>query len=220
MAVGRLPASSSGELGAMVNNIINYESNPFMGQTNWFERAWCASHTDDVPSNPSTKEYTRQIMLQHGLDSVYWNVFVDFMSTPILEQRIEAGVCVFNDRMSWVGEFVNSQLSGIQNGQMLPFVLVITCGTGTFSIDDALSEEWVRLGTIGTPRGAIGAIGMSGTSTHARYNNIIDGGAMQTLFALDIREQGMSLVGAKLELFKNYWDVAGGAYQLDSDVYG
>ncbi len=204
LAVGRFPATSLGNLTAMVNNIINYESNPYMTSTAWFNRAWCAAHTSQVPSNPATKQYMRAIMLQHGLPTVDFDVFPGGMQASTLESRLEAGVCVFNDRMSWISEFTSAQLSGLNVGQQWPYVWVVTCATGTFSGTAALNEDFLR------GNHAIGCVGMSGAGTHARYNNILDGGGMQTIFAYDARETGLAVVGAKLELYRNYNAVASG----------
>lgn len=208
LAVGRLPATSGGELGTMINTIIDYESDPYMTETDWYERAWCAAHTSQVPSNPATKQYMRQIMLQHGIPTVDFDVFSGGMDLTTLQSRLEAGVCVFNDRMSWIGEFSETLPASVNVGQQWPYVWVVTCATGTFSgFSPALNEEFVRTNN------AIGSVGMSGSGTHSRFNNILDGGGMQTIFALDVRETGAAVVGAKLELYKNYWSVAGGSLQ-------
>ncbi|MCB1058905.1 MAG: immune inhibitor A [Calditrichaeota bacterium] len=210
LAVGRFPATTTTDLGEMINNVIDYESNPYMTDTGWYERAWCAAHTSSVPSNPSTKEYMRQMMLHHGMPTVYFDVFGGHINTTTLQSRLNGGVCFFNDRMSWISEFTTSDLSGVNVGPRLPSVWVVTCATGTFSsIGSALNEEFVRGGH------SIGCVGMSGAGTHSRYNNILDGGGMQTIFVDDVRETGMAVVGAKLELYRNYWDVAGGAEQPD-----
>lgn len=206
IAVGRLPARSGNELNAMIAKTIGYESDPFVSDTTWFGRAWCAAHTNYVPSNVSTKEYTRQIMLQHGMHTVHFNEFSGGMNTSILQTRINEGVCVFNDRLSWIGEFSSSQLDGLSNGRKLPFVMVITCGTGTFSGGTALSEEWVRRGTASNPVGAIGCVGLSGLGTHVPYNNIVDAGVMYGLYVQRIYEQGIALIAGKLQLYKNYWE--------------
>lgn len=198
LSVGRIPATSSGDLGIMISSIIDYEANPYMAQTGWYERTWCAAHTSQVPSNPSTKQYMRQIMLQHGVPTVHFDVFSGAMSTPILESRLNAGVTLFNDRLSWIGEFSDTQLSGVNVGDQLPYVWVVTCATGSFSQGSSLNEAFVRSDK------AIGCVGMSGAGTHTRFNNILDGGGMQTIFAYDIRETGMAVVGAKLELYRNY----------------
>jgi hypothetical protein len=213
IAVGRLPVRSNSELNALVTRIIQYESNPYMSDPSWFTRSWCVAHTSMVASNPSTKQYTRQIMLQHGMQTVDFNVLPGHTDVTLLNTRVNAGISILNDRMSWIGEFYSSDLGGLANGWMLPFVMVITCGTGSFNGSDALSEDWVRLGSSANPAGAIGCVGLSGTGTHVPYNNIVDAGVMYGYFVQDIQEQGIAVIAGKLQLFKNYY-----AYGHSGDV--
>ena len=204
IAVGRLPITSSSQLNALIEKTIQYESDPFLTDTTWFTRAWCAAHTGQIQSNPAMKEYTRIIMLQHGMTTVNFDVFPGGINTTTLNTRINQGVVVFNHRLSWIGEMGSGDLSGIANGRKLPFVMAVTCATGTFDGGSALSEDWVRRGTAASPAGAIGCVGMSGIGTHVPYNNIVDAGAMFGLYVLGVREQGLALVEGKLQLYKNY----------------
>jgi hypothetical protein len=204
IAVGRLPVTSGSQLSALIAKTVQYESDPYLADTTWFTRAWCAAHSGSIPSNPSMKEYTRQIMLQHGMATVNFDVFPGGIVTNTLNTRINQGVCVFNHRMSWIGEMSSGDLSGIANGRKLPFVMSVTCATGTFNGGSALTEDWVRRGSAETPAGAIGCVGMSGIGTHVPYNNIVDAGTMFGMFVQGIREQGIALVAGKLQLYKNY----------------
>jgi hypothetical protein len=211
LGVGRLPITSLSQLSNVISKTVQYESDPFLTDTTWYTRAWCAAHTWYIPSNPSMKEYTRQVMLQHGMTTVNFDVFPQAINTNILDDRINQGVCVFNHRLSSNLEIYPPDIAGVANGRKLPFVMEVSCGTGTFwgsQVGEgvALTEEWVRRGTVATPSGAIGCVGMSGTSTHVPYNNILDAGAMFGLYVLGIREQGLVLVEAKLQLYKNYAD--------------
>ncbi|MBI5060480.1 choice-of-anchor J domain-containing protein [candidate division KSB1 bacterium] len=205
IGVGRLPVLDATQLGAMVTKTVNYEADPYVADTTWFRRAWCAAHIATIESNASTKQYTRQIMLQHGMDSVYFNIMTSDMTAEIMAPRIDQGVCVFNHRMSWLFEMDPIEIDGLTNGRKLPFVMTVTCGTGTFSgSGDVLSEAWVRKGTASTPIGAIGAVGMSGSGTHVAQNNIVDAGVMHGIFSLGIREQSLALIAGKLALYQTY----------------
>ncbi len=204
IAVGRLPVTSGSELSALIAKTIQYESDPYLADTTWFTRTWCAAHTNFIPSNPSMKEYTRQIMLQHGISTVNFDIFPGGIVPTTLNTRINQGVSVFNHRMSWIGEMSSGDLSGVANGRKLPFVMSVTCATGGFNGGSALSEDWVRRGTVATPAGAIGCVGMSGTGTHVPYNNIVDAGTMFGMYVEGIHEQGTALVAGKLQLYKNY----------------
>ncbi len=207
LGIGRLPASDADELVAMVTKSVNYEANPFMTDTTWFTRTWTAVHNQFIPSNPSTKEYTRQMMLQRGMNPGAMTIFPSSVVPSVLEQRVNAGVAVVNHRLGWGNSEMNPpDLNGLANGRMLPFVAVITCGMGWYNNGESVTEAWVRRGTSASPVGAIGAMGMAGNSTRVAENNIVDGGAMMGLLVKDIREQSLVMVNGKLELFRNFWD--------------
>ena len=206
LSVGRLPVSSQSDLLAIVKKTINYQTQPDTSDRTWFTRGWCAAHTNYALSNPATKEYTRQIMLQHGLNPVTMSVYSGSISTTDLYNQLNTGISVFNDRMSWNNEFYPSALNGIPQTFRLPFVMVITCESGDYVGETGLTEEWLHppLQTLATPAGAIGAVGLCGTSTHVPYNNIVDAGVMYGMYVLGVEEQGTALVDGKLQLYKNY----------------
>lgn len=207
IGIGRLPVADQPQLNAMVAKTIAYEANPFMADTTWYTRTWCAVHSGFIPSNPSTKEYTRQIMLQRGMSPGEMTDFPNAVIPAVLEQRVNQGVSVVNHRLSWGNSEMNPpDLNGLTNGAKLPFVAVITCGMGWYTLGESVTEAWVRRGTASTPLGAIGAMGMAGNSTRVAENNIVDGGAMMGLFARDIREQSLIMLNGKLELYRNFWD--------------
>ncbi|MBK6767119.1 MAG: hypothetical protein IPG71_12720 [bacterium] len=153
-------------------------------------------------------------MLQNGMSVGPVQVFPSGISNTQVDAIVDDLICVFNHRMSWVGEMPTSSLStapevggSLTVGGALPFVYAFTCGTGSF--DDggqALSEAWVNQEdeTEAVPRGAIGCVGLYGLGTHVPYNNIVDAGAMYGIFALDIHEMGVINIAGKLELNKNY----------------
>jgi len=207
IGVGRLPTADFTQLSAMISKSINYEADPLMTDTTWFSRTWCAVHSGHIPSNPSTKEYTRQIMLQQGMNPGDLTDFPANVIPSVLEARVNAGVSVVNHRLSWGNSEMNPpDLDGLANGRKNPFVAVITCGMGWYNNGESVTEAWVRRGTPASPVGAIGAMGMCGNSTRVAENNIVDGGAMMGLFAKDIREQSLVMMNGKLELYRNFWD--------------
>ncbi|MBI5060481.1 hypothetical protein HZB60_11955 [candidate division KSB1 bacterium] len=213
VAVGRLSnIETSDALVGIIRKTTRYEAAPSMApDSGWFTRAWCASNTGHIASNPSTKEYTRQIMLQHGVNTVYWNVYGSSGVTADLAARIGSGISVFNYRLSYIGEFGPADIttSTVPADPRTPFVMVVTCGTGSFQTGESLSERWLKppAQTTSNPAGAIGCVGVATLSTSVPYNNVIDAGAMYALYGLDLEEQGPLLVAAKLQLYLNYWNV-------------
>lgn len=206
IAIGRISCGDNTKMLSTVDKTIRYESNPYLTDPSWFTRTWCVAHTQYIASNPSTKEYTRQIMLQHGVTSAAFNTYVSHISTTDMNARITQGMSVFNHRMSWIGQISNTDVDGTPVTFMNPFVMSVTCGTGNFD-GDGTSEHWLAPAgqTSSNPKGAIGCVGMHGSGTHTRFNNIVDAGVMYGLYALDIETQGAALIAGKLELYRNYW---------------
>jgi hypothetical protein len=207
LAVGRISCFNLSQLAFIVNKTVAYESAPDTTDTGWFTRGWCVAHTHYAPSNTSIKRYTQQIMQMRGLDPVYFNSYYDETDIDTLNAHLSDGISVFNQRMSWISEMVESDLDNCPASPRLPFVATITCNTGTFLNTTTLSEKWLRPQDSPDPsvaRGAIGAIGLSGSSTHTRLNNIMDAGIMYGLYALDIQSQGVALIAGKMELYRNY----------------
>lgn len=214
IAVGRIPSDGQSTLQAIINKTINYESNPYVGDPTWFTNTYCAAHTYLVFSNPSTKEYTRQIMLQYGMSCPPVAVYSGGISATQVNGILDDLISVFNHRMSWISQMTNDDLASAPAvggtgtiGGALPLVYTMTCGTGNYnSGGQGLSEQWLMppTQTPTSPRGAIGCVGLLGSGTHVPYNNIVDAGAMYGIYALDIHEMGIINIAGKLELYKNY----------------
>ncbi|MCK9310260.1 MAG: immune inhibitor A, partial [Candidatus Cloacimonetes bacterium] len=62
----------------------------------------------------------------------------------------------------------------------------------------AETEQMLRYGTTAAPKGTVTAIGMSTSSTHTTFNNVLHGGIFAGLFAHDMRTMGEALLHGKL----------------------
>jgi hypothetical protein len=211
VAVGRISATNMFALQSVVDKTIFYETSPYTATPEWFTRTWCAPHNysgASVYSLPSFKHYTEQIMLQHGITQVLWNVFNGSVIADTIEAKVGLGISVFNHRMAWINEMYTSDLDGLPDSWMWPFVMSITCNTGSFNSGTSVSEAWL-MPTGQVPehyRGAIGCVGLATSGTHTRLNNSLDAGAMYGLYARGIDEQGTALIAGKLQMWLNYWD--------------
>ena len=58
---------------------------------------------------------------------------------------------------------VRAQAVNNNNGYETPFVTVMTCGTGDFDEGNSQTEEFVKLGSVNNPEGAVAAIGLATT---------------------------------------------------------
>ena len=187
--IGRMSIRTSSELSVVSSKIINYEKATYLGYLeDYFERAAMAG--DPSSSGLScaiTKEYVAELLNAHGFDDVRLKISGGSWSSW-MENQLEEGVLFFNYR-GYLGMsgFGNGNVDNANNGYKLPFATVLTCGTGSFSEDQTtMSEKLFRAGTASNPKGAVAAIGTATWNTHTLFNNIMDMGIYDGLFADDI----------------------------------
>ena len=205
--IGRLSFNSVFELQTIIYKILHYEREPYMENTDWYERALLVgdpSHSGQ--STISTSKSIKETILENNenfiFDEVYGGSFVSQMTTSF-----NTGVSYMNYR-GYIGMsgWYNSNTLSLNNGFMLPFAMFLTCGTGNFAsgYDHARSEVFLRAGSPGTPKGAIGAVGTATSSTHTCFNNTVCAGAFYGIFAEDIYYMGGALNRGKIALYNNY----------------
>ena len=203
--LGRLSFETSSHLNTIVSKTINYESNPYMNE-NWFERACLVG--DQSTSGIScviTNEAIHDILDMVGFEEV--NTVYGGSFPGQMQSGISDGVSFFNYRGFYgVSGFGDSNVNGTSNGFMLPVATVITCGTGSFGQEEALSETFIRAGTSSNPKGSVVCIGTATTGTHTMFNNIVDMGFYYGSLIKNINSAGGALMYGKMMLYQNYPD--------------
>ncbi|MDN5354610.1 MAG: hypothetical protein PWQ09_1366 [Candidatus Cloacimonadota bacterium] len=207
--IGRLSFNDVFELQTIVSKILSYEKEPYMGNTNWYKKAaFFADPSSSGYSCISTKIAISEMMdtnVPHfGVQEVY-DTSHGSWSTQ-MHDSINGGISYFNYRgyigMSGWGAYDADDLN---NGYMMPFVVSITCGTGSFEgTGDCISERFLKTGSPSEPRGAIGAISTATIHTHTCFNNCVDGGIYYGIFEDQIYHMGGALNRGKLSLYLNY----------------
>jgi len=201
--VGRMPFGSTTEFTNIVSKILNYEKNPSTFDSAWYNRALLVG--DQSSSGLSTIMTNRNInemTVAHGFQGnfqVYGGSFVTEIANGL-----NAGVSFFNYR-GWLGMsgWGNSNTSGLVNGSKLPFVTILTCGTGSFT-GDARSEQFLRVGTSSVPKGAIAAVGTATSGTHTLYNNCVSVGIYHGIFSDELYYAGAALERGRINLNQTY----------------
>jgi len=205
--IGRLSFQTTTELERIVSKIYNYEANPYMSDTSWFRRACLvgdpsSSGTSVIQVQQWIKTRLRQLGYTQ-IDTIYSGSWTSQMTTAL-----NRGDTVFSYRGFYgMSGWTNSNTYLLTNGWMMPFVVTITCDTGSFYDDNACrSEGFLRAwdSTNNRPRGAVGAIGTATTGTHTRYNNCIHTGIFYGLLYTGDYHLGAALTFGKLELYRNY----------------
>jgi len=199
--VGRISIGSLSDLTNIVSKMLGYEKRPPRGDSGWFNRACLVGDTS--PSGITcifVNQWTKHILIEEG-----WTQIDTIWSGSFAGQMVGS----MNQGMTWFsyrGYYGNSgyttgHASSQTNGHELPFVVDITCDTGTFSSGTALSEAFLR-----APNGGgIGAIGTATTGTHTRYNNAVFNGIAYTYIKGVNYHMGAALTGGKLSMYTNYY---------------
>jgi Peptidase family C25/Propeptide_C25/HYDIN/CFA65/VesB-like, Ig-like domain/FlgD Ig-like domain len=203
--IGRLSIETITQLQTIIYKILNYEMQPYMGQTNWYEKVLLVGDPGSSgTSTIDTKQHIKQIMTVYNPDYTFYEVYGGSFSSN-MSSYTNSGVSYFNYRgyMNMSG-FGNSQINALNNGFMLPVVTIPTCATGTFASQTARSEEFLRAGSPGSPKGAIACFGTATTATHTCFNNIVDTGTYYGLFVDNIFNMGGALNRGKIALYNNY----------------
>ena len=205
--IGRLSFNNLFEFETIVSKILNYEKEPYMAQTNWYQHALLVG--DPSSSSQSsciiTNKYIKEIIEANASYYNYYEVY----SSPFVSQMnnaINNGVTYFNYR-GYIGMsgWGNDDIGNLNNGFMLPVMVFLTCSTGNFEgTNDCRSEYALKAGSPTLPKGAIAAIGTATSSTHTCFNNCVSAGTFCGIFVDKIYNMGGALTKGKLYLYLSY----------------
>ena len=208
VVIGRISADNSSDLANIINKTIQYEKGNFQSD-NWFERAaLIGDPTVGSGVSPAiTCQWIKELMIQFGVENVLadlnggGNALSDF-----LVDQFNAGILYYNYRGIYEAPgcyLTNSMINSMNNGYNTPFATIITCGTGDFDYDDD-SEEFIRIGSVTNPKGAVACVGMSTTGTHTAYNNIIDMGIYDGIFSKNLTYGGSAVTNGRIAIYETY----------------
>lgn len=216
VAVGRLVFNTIPMLRDQIAKIVEYESDPYMG-ANDRERGWqrrAAVAATDSRSGTSSIDVCRlfkSLAERNGFTNVaqlYWtNQNQQRDPTQFIETNFEEGISFFLYRgWSRMNGFDTDRVNRLDNGRMLPFVVLATCNTGDYGQNNmdpfwSYTERfaWMADG------GAIGAVGAAG-ATHTAYNNLLATSTLRAPFVDEVYSQGWALMAGKLSLYSHYAD--------------
>ena len=189
-----------------MNKIVGYESTPYVADRDWYKRACLVG--DPSSSGYSTiqlQQWIKTRLRQLGyaeIDTIFADPFTEQMATAL-----NKGDTIFSYR-GWyqMSGWTNTNTYTLTNGWKLPFVIAITCGTGSFAGESSCGSEGFLRANSGAanPKGGIAAIGTATTGTHTRFNNCIHFGVCQGLLYEQQRTLGAALTRGKLEMYLNY----------------
>jgi len=215
MMIGRLTNQGDFRLQVMINKFIKYEKEPYTANTDWFKKAICCSN-NLFASQVSTKRFVAAMMTEDGGFSVdtlmsdgNWgsgcSMDLNDVKTAINEGRSYVNYRGEGWDDGWQAscyQFLVSDVSSLNNGQKFSFVTSIGCGVSMFNSNNGncFGEEWLELGSLSNPRGAIAFVGPT-SNTHTTYNNRIDKGIYTGMFQEGMDTPGQALLRGKLYMY-------------------
>jgi hypothetical protein len=222
MFIGRITNQNDYSLQVMLNKFRLYEEEPYVDETAWYKKGIVASN-NAYQSQVVTKRFTRDRMLEDG----QFTAVDDFLSdegTPCdaslsdIVSSLEEGRSFLNYRgegwsYGWAANcysFISDDVSSLNNGRKLTFVTSIGCGVAMFDGGggNSFGEEWIELGSLTYPRGAVAFVGPV-SNTHTTYNNRIDKGIYVGMFREKMETPGQALMRGKLYMYNVFGDVSG-----------
>lgn len=218
LMIGRFTNESDYGLQVMVNKFIKYEETPYTTSTDWFKKGICCSN-DAYASQIETKRFAAERMLEDG---GFTSVDTMMSDSPCTYDVADV-VAAINEGRSWLnyrGEgwssgwwasctpMTTSNVTSLNNGQKFTFVTSIGCGVAMFNASggNSFGEEWLEIGTLASPKGAVAFVGPT-SNTHTTYNNKIDIGIYMGMFQEGLETPGQALLRGKL----NMYNVFGGS---------
>ena len=200
--LGRLSVTSVTELTNVVNKIVSYESDPWLASDpTWFTRAGLVA---DVSESGWSTIYSSRWVKQHLLRLNYTAIDTIFGGNYLSLQMasLNAGKSLYTYRGHWqMSGLTTPFIQTLANGRKLPFVVTLTCDTGSFWTDTTCQTEAFLRNANG---GAIAAIGTATTGTHTRYNDCMFQGIIDHVLLSGDPRLGPALSRGKLHMYDNY----------------
>ncbi|MBK6909826.1 MAG: T9SS type A sorting domain-containing protein [bacterium] len=210
--LGRWPVNNQLEARNVAARTMNHELDLFHSDSTRFERC-VVSADNSEDSQQQTIAHAREMMLAEGfetVDTVYAN---DNPGPQLMIQLVNSGVTFVNHRGSgwnqgWAGiNFYVSSVDLVQNPGELAVVTGIGCGVGKFDApdDQCFGEKWMTIGTVNSPRGAVGFIGPC-WNTHTVYNDVLDTSLYRAILDYNIDQLAAALVTGKMFAWATFAD--------------
>lgn len=204
--IGRMSAGDATTLRIMMAKIFLYEKNMPTDNTVFYNKVALvgdpsSSGASTRGTNKTIKEYMSAYHPAYQFSELYSGV-----SATSIDNLLNQGCSYWNYR-GYIGMsgWAYDSHTGINNPNMLPVCVIITCGTGSFDSGTSPSEAITRLGTLSSLKGGVCAIGTATSHTQTSINNTLNTSIFEGLFSTpNLRTIGQALQYGKSMLVYNY----------------
>ena len=173
--ISRISAQTADEVDTQVSKLIAYERDPDTGAAAaWYQKGTGIASAESGGTGFSDGEradWLREDLLAYTYTEVD-QVYDPGASESELKAAVNDGRSIINyighgSGTSWgTTGFSSSDAGTLENGRMLPFIIDVSCLNGAFKSGTCFAEAWMRSGSAGSPKGAIG---MYSASTSAAW---------------------------------------------------
>ncbi|MCF8369567.1 MAG: T9SS type A sorting domain-containing protein [Bacteroidales bacterium] len=155
ICIGRFSANSAADVTVMVDKVINYEKNPDMTGT-WYKGALGvgSSEGSGIGDDGEMDKDHIQVIYDDKYDPFtfddYYTAYDPGASSQQVSNAVTSGVSAINYcghgyMQGWsTSGFSNSQVAGLTNGNMLPFIISVACNNGDMHNGTCFGEAWTR----------------------------------------------------------------------------
>jgi subtilisin-like proprotein convertase family protein len=151
IGIGRLSVTSPTEAAALVGKIVEYEKRLF-GTTSWLKKAVFMASEDNYTITEETHNYVISNYFDpagYAYDKLYCHTY-----SATTQQVRDAfndgrGIAIYSGHGAttyWADgpQFTQSDVAGLTNLDMYPFVQSYACVTGDYTVSECFAETWIR----------------------------------------------------------------------------
>ena len=198
--IGRISVENISQFLVLMNKIYLYERDLDLTTADWLNHMLLVG--DNNPSGISTmyiSKFIKEMALEENPGYTFTEIYSGAPAPAAMNAAINQGIGFFSFR-GYIGMsgWAPPQESSLFNGFKLPHAVIITCSTGNYWNGTGHTEAFIRLGSTAAPKGAVTAIGMSTSSTHTTFNNVLHGAIFEGTYTYGMRTMGEALLHGKL----------------------
>jgi hypothetical protein len=207
--MGRLTGSDTEDLPYISWKIHQYESNPYEPAESWYEHAISIGSTDF--NDPEHSWEYAQIFMGAGMTVDY---FCNEGGTPPTTSNVFDSIEEGKSLISFIGHgsFSSwsspscgsiSDVQGLSNGHMLPWINSIACYNGQFDGGYCYAEAWMAEGTESDVKGAVGIMAATTASPVGQTDSLAEY-TFRGYFEDDIWHMGPAVDYGKMKVEEFY----------------
>ncbi len=207
--LGRITGADTDDLPYISWKITQYESAPYEPVGSWYEHAISIGSTDF--NDPEHSWEYAQIFMGAGMTVDY---FCDEGGTPPTTSNVFNSIEEGKSLISFIGHGGMtywasppcgdiSDIQGLTNGQMLPWINSIACYNGQFDGGYCFAEAWLGEGTEADEKGAVGIMAATTASPVGQTDSLAEY-TFRGYFEEDIWHMGPAVDYGKMKVEEFY----------------